>query len=100
MDQEKSLSPSRGHKPEWYPQPVATNPDSLACETSSPAPRSGADHLEIREARDGSSSSAPRPDLPADHDRARRSDEASARHFPDRIAEVRRDRFGDDGIPA
>ena len=33
-------------------------------------------------------------------DLARRRDEASARHFPDRIAEVRRELFGDEGIPA
>ncbi len=79
---------------------VTTNHDAFACETSTPAPRSVAIHHGIREAGDDSSSSSPRPGLSADRDRARRRDEASARHFLDRIAEVRRELFGDEGIPA
>jgi len=100
MDQDEPKSFSNGQNPEGNPQPVATNPDTRACETSSLDPGSGAARLGIREARDGSSPSTPGPGLPANLDRARRADRASERHFPDRIAEVRRELFGDEGIPA
>ena len=100
MDQDEHRSLSGGHKPERNPRPVTINPDAPACETSSPGTRSVAPHLGIREAGDGLSSSSPKPGIPASPDRARRRNEASASRIIGRIVEVRRDLFGDEGIPA
>ena len=100
MDQDEPQSFSSGHNHGRNPRPVTINPDSRACETSSPGTRSETPHPGTQEAPDGFPSSSPKRRIPADRDRARGRDEASARHFPDRIAEVRRDHFGDEGVPA
>jgi hypothetical protein len=57
-------------------------------------------HSGSREAGEGLSSSSPTHVLPARPDRAWRRNESSARRIRDRIVEIRRDHFGDEGIPA
>lgn len=100
MDQVEIRSPSGGHKPEQNPRPVTINPASPACETSSPDPCSVAPHSGIGGAGEGLPSYAPKPGILDSPRRTRRKDEESASRILGRIVEVRRDLFGDDGIPA
>ena len=100
MDQDEPRSLSGGHKPERNPRPVTINPDALACETSSPGTRSVTPHS--GSGRPGtarphplrSPASRPMPDRAGGEMRRPRV------AFIDRIVEVRRDLFGDEGIPA
>lgn len=100
MDQDEHRPFSSGRKPQQKPRIVTIHPDAPANETASPGTRSEAPRFGIREAGDGSSSSSPNRGIPASPGRARRRDEASASRVSARLAEVRRDLFGDEGIPA
>ena len=100
MDEDEHRSRSGGHQPEQKSQPITINPSAPACETSSPCNGSVSSQSRIREARDGLSLFSPKPGISANPDRARSRKEASARRVIARIVEVRRDLFGDEGIPA
>ena len=101
MDQDEPRSLSGGHKPEQNPRPMAINPDAAACETSSPGTRSAAPHLRNPGGRGRPVlilSEARHPGQIAD--RAGGERRQSASRIIGRIVEVRRDLFGDEGIPA
>ena len=100
MDQDDRRPLSGGQKPEQNPLPVTMNLDAHSCATSSPGICSGAPHLGIRVAEDGLSSSSPKHSIPASPDRVRGRKEESTSRVIGRIVEVRRDLFGDEGIPA
>ncbi len=93
-------SPSGGHDPESEPQPPMTILEAPTRETSSSDVNSVAVHPGIRDAGDHPSSSSPKPGIAAGPDRARRKNDASGVRISERIVEIRRDLFGEEGTPA
>jgi len=100
MDPDEDRSPSDGLKPQQNTRPASTNADATACETSSPGTRPTTSSAGIRGAGYGVSSSSSQPGVPVSPGRTLSKTEATTSRIIGRIVEVRRDLFGDDGIPA
>lgn len=76
MNPDEPRPPSSGHDIGWNHQPMTTNPDAPTRATT-----------------------PSKPEVTVGPDRVRRKSGASARLISKRLAEIRRDLFGDEGIP-
>lgn len=100
MDQIEPKSLSGGQEPVQEPQPATHQSELPSHETLSPDSCSVVTDSRSREAGDDLSSSPPRRGILPTPKRARRGNESTTSRIIERIVEIRRELFGDEGIPA